>query len=514
MAIDTKLEEWKSDFSGQDTNLPDQESLIGTSLGGEFRALKELSKKDLSNSQDLTNQNVITYSVKTTPMPAPGTGKPYALYKSATPAEITANALVPHDLIATGVGNQSSTSMVDYSFQIMGDWEEVLFPGTPLCVSSDGFKKFASLQITGAQSNQPANTGYEAFGPASKINFHPQLVPFPRADEVCASDVSFLLLKSGSVSAHIWELKVVNGNDASKFKCANPKGRRIQVIRLEKTTSRGTNYPDNATDLNEYYPNGSYSLVMDGSYRNVGNDRYIGLYAYAKDLAVEVDGMTESEAEAAFGQTDNLLQTQMTTYCGLDNTSANPWTPSSGAGASDSLTTKYVMRMSNEEFLKNPENSGDVITTPDSAYYLVGTQNGNRELNGQQHESISYRIIVQNAGQNETKTFEFGSGKLAYPMSYRGLVEDKGTDYRAFIKCVEVVSSEEGFELTTDIACPEVSMNEWSGTNWASVSQRNRETVKFSIKFRKPFVATIVYDVTILTPSLNGKTPYKRDNVS
>ena len=122
--------------------------------------------------------------------------------------------------------------------------------------------------------------------------------------------------------------------------------------------------------------------------------------------------------------------------------------------------------------------------------------------------------MVQNAGQNEVKSFEFGAAKLAYPMSSLALgATSAGSDYRAFITCANIISSEDGFELTTDIACPEISMNEWTGTNWASISETNREWYKFSLKFRKPFVASIAYDITILSPTLNGKTPYKRDNV-
>lgn len=539
MAVDTKLEEWKSDFSAEDDNTPDDEAVIGTTLGNEFRSLKELTKKDLSNSQDFSAADPIVYT--STAMPDPGTGKPYSLRKSVTPTQLEADANIAYDVIATGLGSQDSDSMVGYSFQIMGDlWGEALYAGTPLCISSDGFKKFASLEITKITTEDVALAdGYIGHGPATEVSFHPQLVPFPRhTTEVCASSIEFEFVDGlNNLGAFpSLELKVTGGVVLSDFKCAVLKGRRIQIIRMEKVDRSANAYPTNeAGDPDEYYPNGSFTVVMNGDSRNDGAlgpiggpDRYIGLYTSAKDLAAEVDGMSETKAEDLFGSSVNETDFPdfgIETFSNMELPDSTAWNPSPGAGSTpveDELDTKYVMRMSNEDFLTDPTNSSETIATPDSAYYLIGTQKGNLALNGQKYDTVSFSVIQNGAAANEVFEWVFPDNMPDYPPSYLGMQaavpEDRGRDFRATVTCVKVKNAPTSFELTTNIAHPIVSMNEWSGTNWDALTpaNRNRRFTSFKLQFPEAFDSSIeiTYDVTIFSPSLNGKTFYTRDNES
>lgn len=507
MAVDDKLEQWKTDFRASDSNDPNDESIIGTELGKEFRALKQLVRKDLANTQDLSSAATIVYNDKTTAMPAAGTGKPYALYKSASLADIEADAGVNRNLLANGLSSPA-TNLVGNSFQILGDWSSVLFPGTPLCVSPDGYKKYAHLEVLAALPNQDANTGYADYGSATKVVFHPKLVPFPRADEVQAADVSFSFVYTTTIESINLELKVTNGNTAS-FTCAVVKGRRIEVIRMEKAaTGRGGEYPDNAADIPEFYPNGSYTVVMDGTSRTDGTTLYIGLYRYVRKMAEEIDGLSASEAE-------NLFENSVDDPSGTKGPECVPnledvWVPSTDPVNVTADAYKYVMRMSNEAFLKNPENVSESISTPDSAYYLIGTQNGNRDVNGQKHDFVCYTVTVTNPGDNDVETFSFESNDLRYPPGTLQIqATSKGNEFRATITCVKIENPGTNFVLTPDIAKPVVLGNTWSGTDWASVTTPlSRNTNLFSLKFLQGFDAKITYEVTIFNPVLNGKTLY------
>ena len=511
MPVNNKLEQWKADYTSSDTNDPGDEAQIGTTLGEEFREVKTVVRKDLSRSMDLAHSYTTLQD-----MPNPGTGKAYSLYKSVTPAEIANNSDIDRDLLATGLDdtytiNTAATdtqpetyneSLVSKSFEIIGNWGELLFPGTPFAVSNDGFSKFSALNILSATENSTPPVSYQAFGNSTKFTFHPQLVPFPRNDEVCHATTSFQI-EINNTTKEMW-LEVIRDNSvtwSNAFQSANLKGRRIQIIRMDQGAipsnlyARSTNYPgDYSEQITERYPNGSVTFVMNGKTRTNtnGERRYYGLYYYQKTLAEEIDGVPAAEAENIFGDA--------TTFSGLEAV----YIPSNGAGAVDYLSS-YVMRMSNEKFLRDPESS-TTVANPDSKYYLIGTQNGNRELNGQKHDSVCFQIAVQNIGENETKTFNFVSNELPQPPGYlsRGAVS-AGNDWRASIQCINVEKAPTDFQLTPDIAFPIIEMNQWN-SSWSEISDNDRQWNRFTLKFRKPFTARITYEIKIVSPSLNGKT--------
>jgi hypothetical protein len=519
MSVNDKLDQWKADFTTNDTNDPGDETTIGTTLGAEFRSIKSIVRKDLSRSQDLSTSSSISQST-----PADGTGKAYTSYKSVTPAELNAESNIDWDMLATGLSSTytektaASTykaetyneSLADSSFQVLGNWGEVFFPGTPFAVSADGFKKFAGLNLLSATENTTPPSAYTNYGTSTKFTFHPQLVPFPRNDEVSYVSTEYALEIDGA-NRKLW-LKVtkVAGDWSLRFKTANLKGRRIQVIKMTKavvggnSNQRSTNYPGDNSNSNivERYPDGSVTYIMNGETKQSSNsnERYYGLYYYQKDIAVDIDGVDSAEAESFFGSklAFSWLEAE--------------YIPSEGAGAyTGSIpTTAYVMRISNENFLRDPQSS-TTISSPDSAYYLAGSQNGNRELNGDLHDSVCFQIVIENIGENETKTFNFISSDIPYPISFlSGSASNAGNDWRASIECVSVQNAPTDFVLTPDIARPIITMNEWEDddgtTGWEAIKVNNRTWHSFTLKFTKAFTAKITYEIKIVSPILNGKT--------
>lgn len=545
MAVDTKLEEWEADFSGSDDNTPTDDSTIGTTLGKEFRSLKTIIKKDLSCSQDISAVDPIVYTDESIAVVSQSTGKPYSNYKSISKLNYDTSPRPDYDLLATGLSTTYWDSYVDdegmvgLSFQIIGDWNEVLFPGTPLVVSPDGLTKYAYLNILSAVQGTAPPSNYSDLGTATTFTFHPQLVPYPRDDETHADTIEF----SFEIDAKIgrerteWWLKMTRPDSGTDFPTTSIlKGRRIEVIKMVKDESergQGGGYPgpaagdpdgDGSTYKDVYFPEGSYTLVMNGETKTVGDVKYIGLYYYAKDLAVEVDGMDSGTASGLFGDWDSSGPITLTTVETVYQSLVTDWIPSKTDSTAD---TKYVMRMSNDAWLKDPSDAGESIADPDSAYYLIGSQNGNRNINGERHDYICFKVTVTNAGENEYKSFRFNAGQgmfyqpgyLPLPFSIYGDLDStgRGCDWRASVECVSIEDEVEDFELTPDISCPIISMNEWEdvgGSPWKGIvdteaNPQRRAWNYFTLKFRKAFTAKITYEIKITGPLINGPTPYK-----
>ena len=103
------LYEWKSDFTSNDTNTPQNETQINGTLGDNAREVKHEVRKDLSRFDSEAS-------------PQPSVGKDYILYKSGTDFDVK---------------DHITTDKVAPSFKVSGNWLGVFTGGTRFAFCSN-----------------------------------------------------------------------------------------------------------------------------------------------------------------------------------------------------------------------------------------------------------------------------------------------------------------------------------------------------------------------------------------
>jgi hypothetical protein len=264
MAIETKIYEWKTDFSAADTNSPANEDTISDKLGEYARDVKAVVRKDLSLFDAVGGRSV---------------GKEYTLYKSEIETEIDGGAT--YDIRIRDVDNET---LIRPNLKIRGNWSSAFYPGTRFAIASS---------YTDLNRNKTAivtSVEYPVFisgdtNEYTKIYYSPVLASMDRT-EISA-------LNTGTEESDFY----IQFDDTVPEEYS--PGARVMFIQTEATRSDENPYNGSTA----HFPTKVYSAVVKEI--DSENDRVI-LYNKTQQLAVDIDDLSVDEAEGLFPDNDTL----------------------------------------------------------------------------------------------------------------------------------------------------------------------------------------------------------------
>lgn len=262
MAVDTTLYSWKTDFSGADTNVPANESTIGTDLGEHARDIKGNIRKDLSRFDNSTT-------------PAHSVGKAYALYKSESDTGIDDG-----NDYNIRIRNVSNSDLIRPTFDVVGNYGSLFFPGTRFAVASSysDLNKESSAVVTSVQYPMPNQADDSDTNEYTRVTYSPVLNKMDRT--------------------HVTGLETNDTADGFYIQFSSAPsgyypGQRITFVKTTTSRVSGNGYSGSSKP----FPTETFSAVVK---KIIGDGKLIILYNSPKELAQDVDDYTEAQAESLF----------------------------------------------------------------------------------------------------------------------------------------------------------------------------------------------------------------------